>query len=127
MRVKSFLGLAIVSFFAYAFGCANKNVSSQNSGNTDSTKLPPVETNGANTNYPPAFAGQTRINGAKTTTPYRVDKIAENLGRPWAVVPMPDGRLLITEKSGYMQIHNANGAIVKKITGFPKVEDGGQG
>jgi len=86
-----------------------------------------VETNGANTNYPPAFAGQTRINGVKTTTPYKVDKIADNLVRPWAVVPMPDGRLLITEKSGYMQIHDANGAMVKKITGFPKVEDGGQG
>lgn len=127
MRVKSFLGLTIVLFFAYSFGCANKNVGSQNSGNTDSTKLPPVETNGANTNYQPAFAGQTRINGARTTTPYRVDKIADNLGRPWAVVPMPDGRLLITEKSGFMQIHDANGILIKKITGFPKVEDGGQG
>ncbi|MEK7225672.1 MAG: PQQ-dependent sugar dehydrogenase, partial [Bacteroidota bacterium] len=63
----------------------------------------------------------------RTTTPYRVDKIADNLGRPWAVVPMPDGRLLITEKSGFMQIHDANGILIKKITGFPKVEDGGQG
>ncbi len=127
MRAKSLFGLSIVLFFVYAFGCANKNVSTQPPGDADSSKLPPVETNGANTNYPPAFTGQTRINGVKTTTPYKVDKIADNLGRPWAVVPMPDGRLLITEKSGYMQIHDANGAMVKKITGFPKVEDGGQG
>jgi glucose/arabinose dehydrogenase len=40
---------------------------------------------------------------------------------------MPDGRLLITEKSGYMQIHDATGKLVAKITGFPEVDQGGQG
>jgi hypothetical protein len=34
--------------------------------------LPPVETQPANTNYAPAFEGQTRIGGVKTTTPYEV-------------------------------------------------------
>ena len=64
--------------------------------------------------------------GVKTTTDYKVEKIAEKLGRPWAVVPMPDGRLLTTEKSGFMQIFEANGKLVKKITGFPEVVDAGQ-
>jgi glucose/arabinose dehydrogenase len=40
---------------------------------------------------------------------------------------MPDGRLMITEKSGYMQIHDAEGKLVKKITGFPAVDASGQG
>ena len=40
---------------------------------------------------------------------------------------MPDGRLLITMRSGYMEIHDTTGALVKKITGFPAVESGGQG
>jgi aldose sugar dehydrogenase len=31
----------------------------------------PVETNPANTNYPPAFTGQTRINGVKTAAAYQ--------------------------------------------------------
>ena len=107
-------------------GCANKNAASTMSGG-DSSKLPPVETNQANTNYKPAFTGQTRIAGVKTVTPYQVEKIAEKLGRPWAVIPLPDGRILMTEKTGYMEIHDANGALIKKIIGFPAVDDGGQG
>lgn len=51
----------------------------------------------ANTNYKPAFAGQTRIKSIVTATPYKVEKLAEKLGRPWAIIPLPDGRLMITE------------------------------
>ena len=54
-------------------------------------------------------------------------KLLEKLGRPWAVIPLPGGRLLITDKTGYMQIHDASGALVKKITGFPEVDAGEQG
>jgi glucose/arabinose dehydrogenase len=86
-----------------------------------------VETSKANSNYQPAFNGQTRIAAVKTVTPYTVEKIAEKLGKPWAVIPLPDGRLLITDKRGYMQIFDATGTLVKKITGFPEVDAGGQG
>lgn len=115
----------ILLLSACTYGC-NNNATNNNAG-ADTTKFPPVETKNANTNYKSAFKGQTRAAGVKTTTPYKAEMIAEKLGRPWAVVPMPDGRLLITEKSGYMQIHQANGDFVKKITGFPSVESGGQG
>lgn len=119
--ISGFLTLTAV----YAYGCNNNSTNKSNA--VDTSNLPPVETKDANTKYKPAFKGQTRVSGVKTTTAYKAEKIAENLGRPWAVVPMPDGRLLITEKTGFMQIHNANGALVKKITGFPSVESGGQG
>jgi len=89
--------------------------------------LPPVETKTGFANYKPAFAGQTRIAGAKTTTAYKVDKIANKLGNPFAIVAMPDGRLMITLKSGTMEIHDKNGALVKKITGLPEVVYAGQG
>src|SRR5580704_15450804 len=89
--------------------------------------LPPVETKSPNSDYKPAFAGQTRIAGAKTNTPYTVDKIASKLGGPFAIVAMPDGRLMVTIKSGYMEIHDRNGVLVKKITGFPAVVYSGQG
>ena len=89
--------------------------------------LPPVETKPGFANYKPAFAGQTRIAGAKTTTPYKVEKIAGKLGNPFAIVAMPDGRLMITLKSGTMEIHDRNGALVKKITGLPEVVYAGQG
>jgi aldose sugar dehydrogenase len=127
MHTRSFLSLAVISFLLLSTQCGNNEISNKYAGNGDTTKFPPVETLKANTNYKPAFPGQTRIAGVKTTTPYQVDKIAEKLGRPWAIVPMTDGRLLITEKSGYMMILDANGKLVKKITGFPAVDDRGQG
>ena len=93
---------------------------------SDTSQMPAVETRSANTSYKPAFKGQTRIAAVKTTTPYKVDLLSEKLGKPWAVVPMPDGRLMITDKSGFMQILSADGKQAKKITGFPDVVDRGQ-
>lgn len=120
MPSKQFICISAFLLFVHTSGCANNNRS-------DTTKLPPVETKKANANYEPAFKGQTRIAGTKTVTPYKAEVIAEKLGNPWAVIPMPDGRLLITIKSGFMQIHNAAGVMEKKITGFPSVDDRGQG
>lgn len=90
--------------------------------------LPPVESGKANTSYQPAFSGQTRINGVKTTTSYDVKVIAEGLARPWGITPMPDGRLLITEKGGTFLIATADGKLSPKITGVPAgLNSGGQG
>ena len=128
MFLKSYITIAAICTATTISSC-NNGSSDTNSATAaaDTSTLPPVETNKANSEYKPAFEGQTRIKGVKTTTPYKADKIAEALGRPWAIVPMPDGRLMITEKSGYMAIHSADGALVKKVTGFPKVDDRGQG
>ncbi len=127
MQVKYSLYMSVLAVFIYTSGCANNSGSSNTADFGDTTKLPPVETKAANSNYKPAFAGQTRIAGVKTTTPYKTDKLAEKIGKPWAIVPMPDGRLLITDKTGFMQIYDANGVLVKKITGFPSVDDRSQG
>ncbi len=130
MQFKSFLSVSA----AIALLCIGCN-SGVNGGNTDTppapaaqdTLLPPLETKAANSDYKPAFEGQTRINAVKTTTPYQVDKLAGDLGKPWAVILLPDEKLLITEKTGYMEIRNPDGSLVKKITGLPKVDDRGQG
>ena len=127
MQAKHFFSLSAILVLGYTSGCANDNTSSGNITFEDTTKLPPVETKKANSNYKPAFKGQTRIGGVKTVTTYKVEKIAEKLSNPWAVIPLPDGRLLITLKTGFMQIHDANGGFVKKIIGFPTVDAGGQG
>lgn len=111
MKAKFILSITAVSI--YSVTCSAQN--------------PPVETQKPNSNYKPARAGQTRVAGVKTKTEYKADKIAEKLGLPWAVTPLPDGRLLITERRGSMQILDANGAFVKKITGFPEVDASGQG
>lgn len=87
-----------------------------------------LEKRAPNSDYKPAFAGQTRIaNVVKTKTPFKVDKLADGLGRPWSVKALPDGRLLITEKTGHMELLKADGSRVKKITGLPKVDASGQG
>ncbi|MDP4265375.1 MAG: PQQ-dependent sugar dehydrogenase, partial [Bacteroidota bacterium] len=125
MQTKSTLFLSVILILIYSTGCANNPTTF--SANTDTTGLPQVETKAPNSDYKPAFAGQTRIAGAKTTTPYQVEKIAKKLGPPFAIVAMPDGRLMVTIKSGYMEIHDSNGKMVKKITGLPDVLFAGQG
>nr|WP_068887579.1 PQQ-dependent sugar dehydrogenase [Pedobacter panaciterrae] len=87
----------------------------------------PVEKNKANSDYKPAFAGQTRIGSVKTKTPYTATVISTELKGPWGIHALPDGRLLISSKPGTMQILTTAGKIVKTITGFPEVQFQGQG
>src|SRR5471030_520068 len=72
----------------------------------------PVETNKPNSNYKPAFVGQTRIGSVKTKTPYTATVISTELKGPWAMHVLPDGRLLISSKPGNMQILTTEGKIV---------------
>jgi glucose/arabinose dehydrogenase len=87
----------------------------------------PVETNPANTNYPPAFTGQTRINGVKTAAAYQSTVLTSALTAPWGITSLPDGRLLITEKAGRMRIVTNTGSVSSPITGIPAVNAAGQG
>jgi glucose/arabinose dehydrogenase len=126
-QMKFFICLSILLVAFYHSGCTTNNGSSTTGHGGDTSELPPVETKKANTSYKPAFNGQTRIKGVKTTTPYQVEKIAKGLENPWAVIPLPDGRLILTSKKGYMEIHDPSGSLLNKITGFPEVDAGGQG
>lgn len=87
----------------------------------------PVETKTPNSTYKSAFAGQTRIGGVKTQTPYEFKVLSEGLTFPWGVKSLPDGRLIITEKAGNLRIAKANGELSKPITGLPAVNSNGQG
>ncbi|WP_316797998.1 PQQ-dependent sugar dehydrogenase [Pedobacter frigidisoli] len=87
----------------------------------------PVETNPPSADYKPAFDGQTRISGVKTTTPLSVSILNEKLDRPWAISVLPSGGFLITQKGGNMVILTADGKSSKVINGLPKVDDSGQG
>ncbi len=96
------------------------------SDSADST-LAPVETNKSNSDYKPAFEGQTRIGGVKTSTPYEGKAISDGLKNPWGITSLPDGRLIITEKSGTMRIAKVTGELSEPITGIPTVNPDGQG
>lgn len=86
-----------------------------------------VETKKPNTDYKPAFAGQTRIAGIKTATPYTGRILTDKLKSPWGIAALPDGRFLITQKSGTMRIASPDGILSDAIAGVPSVNDNGQG
>lgn len=89
--------------------------------------LPPVETEAPNSDFQPAFEGQTRVAGVRTTTEYTVEVLTDDLSSPWAVTALPDGRLAITEKGGTLRIAQLDGTLSDKIEGFPEVDDRRQG
>lgn len=87
----------------------------------------PVETNQPSADYKPAFVGQTRIAGVKTSTALNISVINEKLENPWGLSVLPNGGFLVTQKQGTMVILTADGKSSKKITGLPKVDASGQG
>ena len=134
MKYVKFAAIISLAFFFASASCAEQKADKNNETDSPATEqepqagtLPPVETQKANTNYKPAFEGQTRIAGVKTETPYEATIISESLSAPWAVTSLPDGRLAITEKAGTLRIATTDGTLSAKITGFPAVDDRRQG
>jgi aldose sugar dehydrogenase len=87
----------------------------------------PVETNQPNTDFKPAFEGQTRISGIKTTTPYTITILTEQLSEPWGIDVLPNGDLVITEKDGTLRVVKPDGTLSEAIKGFPSINSSGQG
>lgn len=110
--------------------CQNpsNSMDGQQTGQSDSLKLAPVETSDPNTSYKPAFEGQTRVAGIKTQTPFTTSVVTDKLDAPWGIESLPDGRLLINENPGKMRIVDPiTGNISEPIAGVPEVDDRGQG
>lgn len=122
LRIVSTIFLSGILFLS----CKNGGSAQINTDKAENSSENP-ETASRNTSIKPAFEGQTRVKGVHTTTPYDVVALNSDLGKPWGITNFPDGRFLITEKSGFMMIVSADGKNLKKITGFPKVDSKGQG
>lgn len=122
--MKYLASLAIFSSFLLSFcGCSNDKDNPIDPG----TKTDPVETNAPNSAYKPAFEGQTRVSGVKTNTEIQFAVLTNSLSNPWGIKSLPDGRLLITQKSGTLRIAATAGVLSAPITGVPAVNAGGQG
>lgn len=101
--------------------------SCQKTPKSNTTTNNSVEKESPNTSYKPAFDGQTRVKATTTKTPFQYNVITEGLGKPWGIINLLDGRFLITEKTGFMNIVSADGKTFSPISGFPKVDSRGQG
>lgn len=74
----------------------------------------------------PEFPGQTRA-PYRASVPIQSVTITDKLTRPWAVALLPDGRYLVTEKSGALRIVDKNGVLSDPFAGVPAVLATGQG
>ena len=94
----------------------------------DTSACVPLTTRPANaSDQRPAFAAQTRACPALRSAPFKVTVLASGLVKPWAVEPLPDGTLLVTEKPGRLRTVSAAGQVGPPITGLPAVDARGQG
>jgi len=57
---------------------------------------------------------------------FRITPVAE-LDYPWAMTFLPDGRMLVTEKTGALRIVTQAGKVSAPVAGVPKVAYAGQG
>ena len=87
----------------------------------------PVETREPNApGQKPAFQGQTRACAVKSNVRYEVTVMARGLANPWAVEPLPDGGVLVTEKPGRMRVVGRDGKVGAPLKGVPEVHSRGQ-
>ena len=121
--IKTLVILACWSLITIS--CSKNNTDPEPDG--PGTDMPPVETKAPNTNYSPAFAGQTRIGGAKTSAAYGTTVLTSALASPWGIASLPDGRFLVTEKAGRIRIVTSSGGIAEPLDGVPAVNASGQG
>ena len=133
MHCRRFAPIAIVALAAAGAACTQVSgrPAARAQASSDSVAegtCPPLDTRKPNArDQRPAFPGQTRACGVKSNVAFDVAVIAKGLEHPWAVEPLPDGNLLVTEKPGRMRIITAKGEKGQPITGVPAVDARGKG
>ncbi|MGO4571303.1 PQQ-dependent sugar dehydrogenase [Microvirga sp. 2TAF3] len=56
-----------------------------------------------------------------------VETVARGLQNPWGLAFLPDNRMLVTERPGYLRIVTADGKLSEPVQGMPRIAARGQG
>lgn len=76
----------------------------------------------------PAFPGQTDAPERKLNVTFDVVPVLESLRNPWGMAFLPGGKMLVTERIGYLRLVGADGTIAPQpVSGLPAVDNRGQG
>lgn len=87
----------------------------------------PLETRPANaTTLSPAFAGQTRAPERLAGVAFETQVVVEGLDKPWGLVFLPDGRMLVSERTT-IRIVGQDGVMSSPVRGVPAVDPLDQG
>ena len=118
--------LALIALAASLAACNDAN--SQGAGAARDQAAAPFNAAPPNAKgQTPAFPGQTRAPAAVSTTAYKTQVVASGFDHPWSLAFLPDGRMLVTEKSGTLNLVSADGAKRTAVTGLPTVDARDQG
>jgi aldose sugar dehydrogenase len=75
----------------------------------------------------PFFDGQTRAPMVRSRVAFSTEIIATELQNPWGMAFLPDGRMLVTERTGRLRIITHDGTISPAVEGLPEIMVKGQG
>jgi len=75
----------------------------------------------------PAFPNQTRAPERKANVAYEIVTVIDGLQNPWGLALLPNGRMLLSERSGRLRVATADGKMSEPVTGLPKMDARGQG
>ena len=121
--MRPFVLASTVSVMVWAAACGANGQEGQSAA-----AGAPVESRPANNpDQKPAFEGQTRAPGVKTEAALAHQVVASGLSNPWALVQLPSGQWLVTERPGTMRVISSEGVVGEPLGGLPAVSAKGQG
>lgn len=85
-----------------------------------------VEQGPANADFAPAFVGQTRA-AELPASDISVSVFSSGFDFSWGIARLPDGRFLVTERGGAMQLVGADGARLGQVRNLPRAAAINQG
>ena len=110
---------------AFTLACNSSPTESANDKDSVKSNSPVESRNKVAPNQQPAFNGQTRVAGIKTHTKIIVSVLAKGLHHPWGLEFMPNGKLIVSERTGNIRIISPIGEVGKPLANVPPARQGG--